>query len=132
MTAFDNLFRGYIAFPKFGKGEKALAEEWLRDMLKIGCRDIQCYSTESIDTTMDDLIALDVLLGDRRELEFRAFGRCRDMHQDFLAAFLMVTIHRAMGDHNYTLADYGMSVKWDKKDFEISAEALMKGWDNGN
>jgi len=127
--AYDAIFRGYIPFPKFGKGEKALAEEWLKDMLKIGCRDIRCYTTEEIDAPMYDLATLDDLLADRRRLEFRVYGRCRDMHPDFLAAFAMVNAHRAMGDRTYNLADYGRNVKWDKKDFEISAEALMRGWD---
>jgi hypothetical protein len=126
--AYDAIFRGYIPFPKFGKGEKALAEEWLRDMLKIGCRDIRCYTTEGIDATIADLAALDELLEDRRCLEFRVFGKCRDMHPDFLAAFLMVNAYKYLGT-NYTLVDYGRAIKWDKKGFKLSAESLMKAWD---
>lgn len=124
------LFYGFMRFCNDTRPSgKALAEEWLRDMLKIGCRDIRCYTTEGIDAPMSDLAALDLLLGDRRTLEWRVYGRCRDMHPDFLAAFLMVNTHRVMGDRNYTLAQYGMTIKWDRKDFNISAESLMKAWD---
>lgn len=83
-------------------------------MTRLDIRDIHIYSvTDQPYCMMDDLLALDDLLAERRQLEFSTLGTCQDMHPHYEAAFKFVNAGWASGIR-YTLADYGRIIKWDR------------------
>jgi uncharacterized protein with von Willebrand factor type A (vWA) domain len=110
---FNSLAVALSALP-LRTDRKEEARKWLSAMAKLGVRDIHSYTVQDQPyATMNDLLMLDDLLAERRQLEFSTLDLCQDMHPHYEAAFVFVNGGRAAGIR-YTLADYGSILKWDR------------------
>ncbi len=91
------------------------AMRWLRAMACLNVQGIRVYSVvDQPYCTTRDLMELDTLLAERRELECSTFDCYVDMHRHYEAAFVFVQAGAVSGIR-YTLADYGRKIKWDRK-----------------
>ena len=119
MAGLEHLMPGIGQFTRMAMDmicAKDDCQRWLRAMARMNVRGVHTYSvTDQPYCTMEDLLELDDLLADRRALEFEHLGYCQDMHPHYEAAFKYVNAGRACGI-NYTLADYGRLIKWNRNE----------------